>query len=300
MTLERRALGATGHASSVLAFGAAAITSLNPKEAEAAIEDALERGVNHFDVAPFYGPAEGLLGPSVTRHREQMFLACKTRERKRFRARDELERSLERLQTDRLDLYQCHAVSSTLELDQILGPRGAIETLQRAQEEGVVRFLGITGHHCGVLREAIERFPFDTVMFPLNAIQAADPRPGGDYRPLLATALERGVGLIAIKSVARGPWPNGVERSYTTWYRPFHDPGDIEACLSFTLSHDVTTAVLPSDVRLWPAMFDAIGHLNELADEEIDQQIRAAAGSEPLYVEAMLPARQAYGPASST
>lgn len=293
--LPTRPLGRTGHASSVLAFGGAALAVLDPEAATAAVEDALERGVNHFDVAPSYGSAEELLGPSVARHRRRMFLACKTRERKKFRAREELERSLRRLQTDHLDLYQCHAVASSLDLEQLLGPRGALETFVEARDAGQVRFLGITGHHCGVLREAIEAFPFDTVMFPLNPVQAADPRPAGDYRPLLATARQREVGVIAIKAVARSPWPKGVKRTHTTWYRPFHEPDALAESLRYTLSHPVTTVVLPSDVSLWPPLFSAASSFEPLSPAEVDDRITRARGSEPLFVETMLPARQAYG-----
>ncbi|UCE87598.1 MAG: aldo/keto reductase, partial [Deltaproteobacteria bacterium] len=155
--LDRRPLGRTGQHSAVLAFGGAALAALDAAAAERAVEDALARGVNHFDVAPSYGDAERLLAPSVARHRSRMFLACKTRERRRRGAREELSRSLARLGTDRLDLYQCHAVSSSVDLEQILGRGGAIELFEEARAEGLLRWIGITGHHCAVLRDAIER-----------------------------------------------------------------------------------------------------------------------------------------------
>jgi aryl-alcohol dehydrogenase-like predicted oxidoreductase len=282
----------------VLAFGAAALAPLDQEAADAAVEDALGRGVNHFDVAPTYGGAEGRLAPSVKRHREHLFLACKTRQRKRFRARDELHRSLETLGTDSFDLYQCHAVASSLDLEQLLGPRGALELFQEARDEGLVRFLGITGHHCDVLRQALESFPFDTVMLPVNPIQAADPRPATDYRPVLEVAQRRGVGVIAIKAVARGPWPAGVRRTYTTWYRPYDDEEEVGRRLRFALSHPIATCVLPSDVHLWPQLFEVAGDFEPLPDAEMSGLVDASRGAEPLYVESMLPARQAYGPRS--
>lgn len=295
MTLPRRALGATGHESSILALGGAALAVLEPARAEAVVDDAVARGVNHFDVAPSYGDAERRLAPALARHRDAVFLACKTRERKARGAREELLRSLERLGTDRLDLYQCHALASSLDLEQVLGPRGALEAMLRAREEGLVRFLGITGHHCGVLREALERHPFDTVMFPLNPIQAADPRPATDYRPLLETARARGVGAIAIKATARRPWPSGARRTYTTWYEPFDEPAVCEERLRFTLGHPVATAVLPSDVRLWPTLFEAALRYEPLGAAEQEALVRAERGADPLYVETMLPRYQAYG-----
>jgi aryl-alcohol dehydrogenase-like predicted oxidoreductase len=223
-----RPLGRTGHRSSVLAFGGAAFWSdTDDARACAALEDALARGVNHVDVAPSYGEAERLLGPAIARHRDRIFLACKTMERRARKARDELHRSLERLRTDRIDLYQCHAVSDAFDLERLLGPGGALEAIVEARDAGLVRFVGITGHHCAVLQAALARFPFDTVMFPVNPIQAADPRPATDYRPLLAATIARGIGAIGIKAIARGPWASRAEQTYTTWYRPFDDPAEM-------------------------------------------------------------------------
>jgi aryl-alcohol dehydrogenase-like predicted oxidoreductase len=296
MPLATRPLGRTGHRSSVLAFGGAAFWEDGDADrATAALEDALARGVNHVDVAPQYGEAERVLGRAVAAHRDRLFLACKTMERRAPKARDELHRSLERLRTDHLDLYQCHAVSDATTLERLLAPGGALEAIAEARAQGLVRFVGITGHHCAVLRDALARFPFDTVMFPLNPIQAADPRPATDYRPLLAAALARGVGAIGIKAIAKGPWPTKASRRYGTWYEPHDAPDEIARRLHFTLSHGVATTVLPSDVRLWDACFAAAEtYAAPLPDAAMDAMIAAAQGAEPLYVEAMqlaLPAR---------
>ena len=283
-----RPLGRTGHASSVLAFGGAAFWSdTDGTRAAAALGDALDRGVNHVDVAPSYGEAERVLGAAIARNRDRMFLACKTMERRARKAREELHRSLERLQTDRFDLYQCHAVSDAWDLDRLLGPGGAMEAILEARAAGIVRSIGITGHHCAVLKDALDRFPFDTVMFPLNPIQAADPRPATDYRPLLAATIARGIGAIGIKAIALGPWKTRAEQTYTTWYRPSDDPADMARRLRFTLTHLVATTVLPSDTRLWPPLFDAAARFAPLADDEMDAMIRDARGAKPLYVESM-------------
>lgn len=294
MPLPQRALGRTGHHSSILALGGFGLSFLGQSEANGVVDDALARGVNHFDVAPSYGDAEMKLAPSVARHRGHMFLACKTRERRAGAAREELQRSLERLRTDHFDLYQCHAVSDAFDLERLLGPGGAIEAIDAARAAGLTRFVGITGHHCAVLRQALERYPFDTVMFPLNPIQAADPRPATDYRPLLRTAVERGVGAIAIKATARGPWPNGDAPSYTTWYRPFDQPERVAERLAFTLSHPVATCVLPGDVRLWPAIFGAAERFTPMVEAQLEAMIAGAVGSDPLYVESMKLALPAY------
>ena len=290
-----RPLGRTGHRSSALAFGGAAFVSdTDDARAGTALDDALDRGVNHVDVAPLYGEAERVLGPAIARNRDRLFLACKTLERRARKAREELLRSLERLRTDRFDLYQCHSVSDAFDLERLLAPGGALEAIVEARDAGLVRFIGITGHHCAVLKTALERFPFDTVMFPVNPIQAADPRPATDYRPLLAATIARGVGAIGIKAIARGPWASRAEQTHTTWYRPFDEPAEMTQRLRFALSHLIATTVLPSDTRLWPALFAAVDAFEPLADDEVEAMIRDARGSEPLYVESMklaLPAR---------
>jgi aryl-alcohol dehydrogenase-like predicted oxidoreductase len=283
-----RPLGRTGHRSSVLAFGGAAFwRDTDDARAAVALHDALARGVNHVDVAPSYGEAERLLGPAIARHRDRVFLACKTMERRARPAREELHRSLDRLRTDRVDLYQCHAVADTFDLERLLAPGGALEAIVEARDAGLVRFIGITGHHCAVLQAALARFPFDTVMFPLNPIQAADPRPATDYRPLLAATIARGVGAIGIKAIARGPWATRAEQTYTTWYRPVDDPAEMERRLRFALTHLVATTVLPSDTRLWPPLFATVERFEPLGDDEIEAMIRDARGAAPLYVESM-------------
>ena len=290
-----RPLGRTGHRSSALAFGGAAFfMDGDDARATAALEDALARGVNHVDVAPSYGNAERVLSPAIARNRDRMFLACKTRERRAPKAREELHRSLERLQTDRFDLYQCHAVSDAYDLERLLGPGGALEAMVEARDAGLVRFIGITGHHCGVLKQAIERFPFDTVMFPVNPIQAADPRPATDYRPLLAATIARGVGAIGIKAIALAPGSTRAEQTSTTWYRPSTDPTDMARRLRFALTHLIATTVLPSDTRLWPPLFDAVASFEPLPDDEIERMIVEARGAAPLYVESMKLAVPAY------
>jgi aryl-alcohol dehydrogenase-like predicted oxidoreductase len=283
-----RPLGRTGHHSSVLAFGGAAFwQDTDDARAGAALDEALDRGVNHVDVAPMYGEAERVLGAAIARNRDRMFLACKTMERRARKAREELFRSLERLRTDRIDLYQCHSVSDLYDLDRLTGSGGALEAIVEARAQGLVRFVGITGHHCGVLRAALDRFPFDTVMFPVNPIQAADPRPATDYRPLLAATLARGIGAIGIKAIALGPWPSRASQTYTTWYRPSADPADMMRRLRFSLTHVIATTVLPSDTRLWPPLFDAVERFSPLGDDDVETMIRDARGATPLYVESM-------------
>ena len=258
--MERRRLGRTGHQSSVVAFGSAALKAADQATADRAIELALDRGVNHFDVAPTYGDAELRLGPWMPRVRAQIFLGCKPRERTREAAWAQLQRSLERLQTDRLDLYQLHAIRRVDELDECTRPGGALEALIRARDEGLTRFVGITGHTHdapATFVEALNRFPFDTVMFPLNFVLWARPDYRRDARALLELCLARDVGVHIIKTAAKAPWGDR-QPTHATWYEPFQDQGWIDKAVAFVLSQQgVTTLCSTGDVNILPMFLDA-------------------------------------------
>ena len=249
--MERRRLGRTGHLSSVVTFGAAGIGGVEQPVADLAIQAALDAGVNHMDVAPSYGDAELRLQPWMPRIRDRIFLGCKTRQRSRDQARAELHRSLERLGTDRLDLYQLHSVGKLADLDACTAPGGALEAVVEAREEGRVRWLGITGHTHAAPRthlEALRRFPFDTVMFPLNFVLWADAQYRRDAEELLEACRARDVGVHIIKAVAKDPWGDRP-KTHTTWYEPFTDQPTIDRAVAFVLSQPVATlcsvAVLP-------------------------------------------------------
>jgi aryl-alcohol dehydrogenase-like predicted oxidoreductase len=257
--VERRRFGRTGHLSTVAIFGAAAFWDVTQSEADAAMEQVTDAGVNHIDVAPQYGLAEERIGPWIERDRERFFLGCKTMKRSRADAWSELRRSLERLRTDHLDLYQIHAVTSMEELDQAMAPGGAIETLVEARDRGLTRWLGITGHGVDAPRiflEALERFEFDSVLFPINFVQMARPAYRRDAEALVARCRELDVGTMIIKSITRGPW-DGHQQTHTTWYRPFEDPKEIQRGVDFVLSHDVTGICTAGDTQLLPLVLDA-------------------------------------------
>ena len=257
--MERRRLGRTGHMSTVVTFGAAGIGRVDQETADRAVETALAHGVNHVDVAPRYGEAELRLRPWMARIRSRIFLGCKTGQRTREEASAELSRSLERLGTDRLDLYQLHAVGKLHELDQCTAPGGALEALVEAREAGLVRWLGITGHTHDAPRthlEALRRFDFDTVMFPLNFVLWADPRYREDAQALLEECRRRDVGVHIIKTVARDPWGDRP-RTHTTWYEPFTDQTIIDQAVAFVLSRPVTTLCSVGDVTVLPRVLEA-------------------------------------------
>ncbi len=259
--MQQRSLGRLGHQSSVLIYGAAALSEVDQDTADASVQLALDAGINHFDVAASYGDAELRLGPWMPRVRERIFLATKTGLRDREAAWTQVNQSLERLQTDHLDLIQIHAVGDLEELDLVTRPGGSLEAVVRAREEGLAGAIGITGHGHeapATHLEALRRFPFDTVLSPLNYVLAQDPAYLADYQALVAEVQAQDAGLMIIKSVARRNWPEPVEHTYTTWYEPFEDQERISAAVAWVLSHpEVTGLATPGDVHLLPLVVEA-------------------------------------------
>ena len=252
--MERRRLGRTGHDSSVLVYGAAALAEVDQDTADASLDEALAAGVNHFDVARDYGEAEVRMAPWLREHRGEIFLATKTGQRDAEAAWRGIHESLERLGVDSVDLLQLHAVGDLEELDKATAPEGALKAAVRAQEEGLVTHIGITGHsHSapGTHLEALRRHPFATVLTPLNPAVWARPDYRADYEALVVEAQAQDVGLMVIKTVARRNWPEGADHGYATWYEPQSEPAKIRAAVSWALAHDeITGLATPGDVRL--------------------------------------------------
>lgn len=280
--MENRRLGRTGHMSSVLTFGGAALWDVAQAEADAAIEMAVEHGVNTFDVGPRYGQAESRLGPWMEKHPKEVFLACKTTERSKTRAWESIKRSLERLRVGYFDLYQFHGVQDLETLGVVLGPGGALKAALEAREQGLVRHIGITGHRPFVHVEALHRFDFDTVLFPLNRVLAAHPDDYNDFALLLEIARQKDVGTIAIKAIAKRPWQANMHR-YQTWYEPFDEQGEIDMSLWYTLSQGVTTAAFPADLRLWPMVIDAAERFRTLDAAEQQEAVSQVRRYRPLF-----------------
>jgi len=283
--MERRRLGKTGNMSSILTFGSAAFWQVSPAEAEAAIELATEHGVNHFDVSPTYGQAEVRLGPWMEKHHEEVFLACKTTERSRTKAWETLKRSLETLKVDYFDLYQFHGVNDLETLNVVLGPGGALEAVLEAREQGLVRYIGITGHRPFVQVEALNRFDFDTVLFPLNRVLAAHRNDYTDFTVLLSLVEEKDVGTIAIKAVAKRPWQAAMHM-YRTWYEPFNEQAEIDKSLWYALSQGVTTAAMPADLSLWPLVIDSAERFRALNAQEQEQAVSEVRRYRPIFPQA--------------
>jgi aryl-alcohol dehydrogenase-like predicted oxidoreductase len=268
--MEKRELGRTGHFSSVAIFGGAAFWDITQSMANQVMEQVLVAGVNHIDIAPSYGVAEDRMGSWLKRERQRFFLGCKTMERSAKGAWNEMQASLKRLQVEQFDLYQIHAITTQEELDAALRKGGVIETLMKAREEGITRYLGITGHGMqspALFLQAIQRFDFDTIMFPLNyALFAQDEYRMGALE-LLRECKARRIGTMIIKSVARAPW-NEKQKTHTTWYEPFHILQTIQESVNFVLSQDVTGLCMAGDVTVIPMVLQACEHFTQLSEDE--------------------------------
>jgi aryl-alcohol dehydrogenase-like predicted oxidoreductase len=236
--MQTRRFGRTGHKSTVAIFGAAALYTGTPKMADQAMEFIQNAGVNHIDIAPGYGKAEELMGPWIEKTRDQFFLGCKTEKRTKDEAAAELRLSLEKLRTDKFDLHQLHAVTTFEQLDQVTGIGGALEAIVEAKEEGLTEYIGITGHGNlapQIYLEALRRFDFDSILFPVNFVQFAIPEYREAALELLEVCQKKDVGVMAIKTVAARPWGDR-EHTYNCWYEPFDAPDIIQVCINFTLS----------------------------------------------------------------
>lgn len=282
--MENRRLGRTGHMSTVAIFGAVAFWGIDQEGADVVMEQVMAAGVNHIDVAPAYQLAETRLGPWIPRIREKIFLGCKTGKRSKDGAAAELRRSLETLQTETFDLYQFHSVTSLEELDQITGKGGALEAVVEARDEGLTKYIGITGHGRyapKIFTEALNRFDLDTVMFPLNFILYTDPTYRQDAERLLQVCQERDVGVMIIKTAARGEYAG--ERLFNTWYHPFDDMEQIQAAVNFVLSQGVAGLSTTGDIHILPKVLTACENFTLLSQAEQAALIQSGEAYEPLF-----------------
>jgi len=284
--MDKRRFGRTNHKSSIIIFGGAALGKVTQAEADRAIESAIRHGVNHIDIAPSYGEAELRMGPWMKQHRKEFFLGCKTTERTKQGAWDELRRSLDRLQTDHFDLYQMHSLQGIADADERLGPGGAIEALLEAKAQGLTKYLGITGHglHSAATHmHALSRFDFDSALFPLNPVLWANPAYRADAERLLETARTRDLGVMCIKAWTKGPWGER-DRSYHTWYQPFDDAPTQQQVMRFALSQSGVTGLCSAgDVRLIDNILDAAERFMPMNLFEQAEMLTRSAQYEPLF-----------------
>ncbi len=268
---------------SVIGFGGIVIMGMEQPEADRTVADAVARGINYFDVAPSYGngEAEEKLGPALAPHRKNVFLACKCERRDAQGARQQLEQSLKRLRTDHFDLYQFHAVASMKDVDQILAPGGAGELFLKARQEGKIRYLGFSAHNAEAAITLMDRYRFDSVLFPVNYVNYAQ----GNFGPqILAKAKELGVARLALKAMAHTTWKDGESHTYPKcWYHPIEDPDLAHKALRFTLSEDITAAIPPGDERLFRIALAAAPGIKPLSAAERRDLLASAAGATPIF-----------------
>jgi predicted aldo/keto reductase-like oxidoreductase len=267
--LEKRVLGRTGEKLSIIGFGGIVVRDAEPEEAYQRVSEAIDYGVNYFDVAPSYGDAEVKLGPALESFRKEVFLACKTNKRTSDEAESELEQSLKHLRTDHFDLYQLHAVTRMDEVHKIFSPGGTMETLIRAKEDGRVKYLGFSAHSVEAAMELMRRFDFDTIMFPFNYATWH----WGNFGPqVLQAAKEKGMGILALKAMAERRWGKDEERTVRkVWYKPLTEPEDVLMGLRFTLSHPVTSAIPPGNEDLFKLGMKLAMNFKPFTKQEVDE-----------------------------
>ncbi len=267
---------------SLIGLGGMTLVGMAPKSVDRLISESMERGVNYLDVAPFYGDgeAEQKMGAAIRPFRDKLFLACKTLERSARSAEKELDQSLRHLRTDRLDLYQFHAVSSVGEVEEIFSLGGAADAFLKARNQGKIRFIGFSAHSVEAALEMLDRFRFDSVLFPVNFVNYAR----GNFGPQVIEEAKRlGVARLAIKAMAHGPWKKGEKRKYPNcWYRPIDDPELARQALRFALSEDVTAAIPSGDERLFRMALDLAPGLTPLSPEERRNLLAGARSLRPL------------------
>jgi aryl-alcohol dehydrogenase-like predicted oxidoreductase len=277
--------GRTGHQSTRAIFGAAAFSDVTQDDADRTMELLLRHGVNHIDTAASYGDSELRLGPWMERHRGDFFLATKTGERTFQPAYDQIRRSLERLRVDRVDLIQLHNLVDPEEWETALGPGGALEAAVRAREEGLVRFIGVTGHGLTVAAmhaRALERFPFDSVLLQYNYPMMQNLAYAADFEALFAVCQERNVAVQTIKSITRAPWG---DRPHTaaTWYEPLRDPVAIDRAVWWVLGRPGVFLNTVGDIEVLPLVLDAASRFRERPSDAEMEEIAARQAMEPLF-----------------
>ncbi len=280
--LPKRPLGRTGEKLSIIGLGGLVLAEETQETANNLVAEAIDQRVNYFDVAPSYGNAEDRMGPALQPFRKDVFLACKTLKRDKAGAAEELERSLSKLRTDHFDLYQLHALSKPEDVEQAFGPGGAMETFVKARKDGQVRFLGFSAHSAEAALLAMKRFDFDTALFPVNFVCMLQ---GGFGPQIIAAARAKNMGILALKGLARQPWPEGAARDEwpKCWYQPLTDPAEAELSFRYTLSQPVTAAVPPGDKRLWRKALEIAHRFTPLTGAEEAKARELAAQLKPLF-----------------
>jgi aryl-alcohol dehydrogenase-like predicted oxidoreductase len=284
--IDKIEFGRTGHMSTRAVFGAAGLGTVSQKVADQTLDVLLKYGVNHIDTAASYGDAELRIAPWLKREPARFFLATKGDKRDEKGAREEINRSLDRLGVDHVDLWQIHSLADPIEWDQALSPEGALDAAQAAREEGLIRFIGVTGHGSQIAathRRSLDRFDFDSVLLPYNYITMQNSYYRENFEALLKTSQERGVAVQTIKAIAHRPW---MERDHTrsTWYQPLESPDDIDRAVWWVMGRRGVFLNSVGDVDLLPLVLDAANRFRKAPSDEEMQEMLAGSHAEPLFV----------------
>ncbi len=263
--IEKRPFGNTGHMSTVTLFGAAALGSVSQADADRTLDVLLEYGVNHIDTAASYGDAELRIGPWMPKHRKDFFLATKTGERTYEKAKEEIHRSLDRMQTDNVDLLQLHNLGHPDEWDTAMGPGGALEAAKEAKEQGLVKNIGVTGHGLYIAAmhlRSLKAFDFASVLLPYNYVMAQNERYMKDFEAVVKRCEEKKVAVQTIKSLMRGPWAT-AEHTHSVWYQPLTDQADIDRSIHWVIGRPNIFLNTAGDITLLPKILDAANRYSE-------------------------------------
>ena len=282
--MEKRTLGSTGDSLSILGFGGVTLVGLNQDASNELVENAIDNGINYFDVAPSYGKnqeTEVSMGTALRSHRKNVFLACKTGCRDAKGASEEMLRSLNNLQTDYFDLYQLHALSSVEDVQACFAPGGAMDCIIEAQRKGQIRHIGFSAHSSEAALLAMEMYPFASALFPVNFVIWQE----GHFGPEIAQkAAEKNVGRLALKAMARTNWAEGAVRDYPNcWYEPLTDAYHAELALRWTLSKDITAAIPPGDPRLFALALKIAKNFTPIDSDQLNELQNMATGLAPLF-----------------
>jgi aryl-alcohol dehydrogenase-like predicted oxidoreductase len=281
--IPKRRLGKTGADLSIIALGGMLVKNTEQFFANNIVAEAFDRGINYFDVAPEYGDAQQRLGPALEPYRKRSFLACKTLMRDKNGAAEELEDSLRKLRTDHVDLYQFHAVTTKEDVAKIFGPNGAMETFQAARQAGKVRFIGFSAHSVENALAMLDHYDFDTILFPINFVLFSQANFGPQ---VLARAREKGMGILALKSMAKTTWPAAQKKDHPhpkCWYQPAAFPDEASLGMRWTLSQPITAAVPPGDENYFRLAMNVAQSFEPLKAEEEKALLARAQGVEPIF-----------------
>jgi len=285
--IPQLAFGRTGHLSTRTIFGAAALSAVTQEEADQTLDVMLQYGINHIDTAASYGDSELRIGPWMGRYRNQFFLASKTGERTYAKAREQIHRSLERLQTDHVDLIQLHYLVDPAQWEVAMGPSGALEALVEARDQGLTRFIGVTGHDVTVAamhKRSLERFDFDSVLLPYNYTMWQNAQYIEEFEEVVRICAARNVAVQTIKSITRGPWATGHTHTSATWYEPLTDQDAIDTAVHWVLARPGIFLNTVGDIHVLPKVLDAAARFQSAPSDAAMQALVAKYGMAPLFV----------------